>query len=243
MVHVEVFDPPMCCSTGVCGPSVDPALSTFAADLSSLSERNVKVTRHNLSQEPRAFVENTLVRKLLAEHSDAVLPVVFVNGEFRSSTRYPSIDELETWSELSDESALDEVTSELVALGAAVASNCESCFTFHHARARALGVSKSTMAAAVRVAQSVKDAAAASMTESAATLLATSPESLSRTTSDVTTSKRAVTAFDKVESATEPCCTPSDTTADAAVTLSAKPCCSDDVIELVGATTATSCCD
>jgi hypothetical protein len=27
MPKVQVFDPPMCCSTGVCGPEVDPLWS------------------------------------------------------------------------------------------------------------------------------------------------------------------------------------------------------------------------
>ena len=31
MTHLQVFDPPMCCSTGVCGPQVDPELPRFAA--------------------------------------------------------------------------------------------------------------------------------------------------------------------------------------------------------------------
>ncbi len=33
MTTIEVFDPAMCCSTGVCGPQVDPDLARFAADL------------------------------------------------------------------------------------------------------------------------------------------------------------------------------------------------------------------
>ncbi len=66
MTTVEVFDPPMCCSTGVCGPSVDPALAAFAADLGRLSEQGVVIERHNLSQEPKVFAESDLVRELLA---------------------------------------------------------------------------------------------------------------------------------------------------------------------------------
>lgn len=63
MTTIEVFDPPMCCSTGVCGPSVDPALATFASDLDWIATQGAEVTRHNLSQEPKAFAENDRVRE------------------------------------------------------------------------------------------------------------------------------------------------------------------------------------
>ena len=97
MTTVEVFDPAMCCSTGVCGPSVDPALATFAADLGWLAHQGVPVERHSLSQEPGAFAESDLVRQLLVEHGEKALPAVVVDGELRSSGRYPTQAELATW--------------------------------------------------------------------------------------------------------------------------------------------------
>jgi hypothetical protein len=62
MKTVQVFDPAMCCSTGVCGPSVDQKLVRFASDLHWLANHGVKVERFNLSQEPQAFAANSLVR-------------------------------------------------------------------------------------------------------------------------------------------------------------------------------------
>ena len=55
MKKLEVYDPAMCCSTGVCGPEVDPVLVTFAADLKWVAEQGVIVQRFNLGQEPQAF--------------------------------------------------------------------------------------------------------------------------------------------------------------------------------------------
>ena len=55
MVVLQVFDPPMCCSTGVCGPKVNPALPRFAADLNWLKSQGVHVERFNLAQNPDAF--------------------------------------------------------------------------------------------------------------------------------------------------------------------------------------------
>lgn len=55
MASVKVFDPAMCCSTGVCGPSVDPKLVRFAADLDWLRSKEAGVERYNLAQQPAAF--------------------------------------------------------------------------------------------------------------------------------------------------------------------------------------------
>jgi len=179
MTTIEVFDPPMCCSTGVCGPSVDPALATFAADLGWIAEQGVPVERHNLSQEPKAFAESDLVRGLLAERGDEALPAIVVDGTLRSWGRYPSRAELATWAQGSGGSVgLDAATVELVAIAAAVGANCEPCFKYHYDQARRLGLAPAAMIEAVRVAQAVKDAPARSMVELAAKLLGTEPELL-----------------------------------------------------------------
>lgn len=36
MKLVQVYDPPMCCTTGACGPDVDPVLPRFAGLLAQL---------------------------------------------------------------------------------------------------------------------------------------------------------------------------------------------------------------
>ena len=73
---MQVFDPAMCCSTGVCGPEVDTKLVQFAADLEWLKTQDVLVQRHNLSQNPAAFVENTTVQSTLREKGEAACKVV-----------------------------------------------------------------------------------------------------------------------------------------------------------------------
>lgn len=94
---VEVFDPAMCCSTGVCGPSVDSVLVRFAADLDALATAGVAVSRASLSQEPARFVATPAVAALLAERGEQALPVVVVDGQVRCAGRYPSRDELASW--------------------------------------------------------------------------------------------------------------------------------------------------
>ena len=97
MVSVRVFDPAMCCSTGVCGPSVDPRLARFAADLGWLKDQGIAVERFNLSQQPSAFANDAAVKSALEANGEAGLPLVKVDGEVKSSGTYPSRDELAAW--------------------------------------------------------------------------------------------------------------------------------------------------
>ena len=97
MTAVRVFDPAMCCSSGVCGPSVDPQLARFSADLDWLKAQGVSVERFNLAQQPAAFAEDQTVRSTLEAKGAAGLPVVKVNDEIKSSGVYPSRAELSSW--------------------------------------------------------------------------------------------------------------------------------------------------
>ena len=162
MTTVSVFDPPMCCSTGICGPSVDPHLVRFAADLDWLQSQGVTVARFNLSQQPGAFAEDAVVRAALEKEGETALPLVKVDGEVKSTGVYPSRDDLAAWAGLAapTPSIFSDAVAELVAIGAAIASNCEPCFRYHYDKARKLGVSRDDMWAAVTLAQNVKDAPA-----------------------------------------------------------------------------------
>lgn len=94
MSRLEVFDPAMCCSTGVCGPEVDPALPRFAADLEWIAAQGVEVRRHNLSQEPAAFAASEVVKAAIEEHGVECLPLVLVDGRVVSMGAYPSREQL-----------------------------------------------------------------------------------------------------------------------------------------------------
>ena len=97
MTEIRVFDPPMCCSTGICGPSVDPNLARFAADLDWLKSQGISVERFNLAQQPAAFVADPTVVAVLEAKGEASLPLVKVNGEVKSTGVFPSRDELAIW--------------------------------------------------------------------------------------------------------------------------------------------------
>jgi arsenite methyltransferase len=97
MKTIQVYDKPMCCSTGVCGPEVDPALPQFAADLDWLKSQGNKVERYNLAQQPQAFIENKSIHQVLSTEGTDSLPVIVIDGEIVSRKVYPSRDALNAW--------------------------------------------------------------------------------------------------------------------------------------------------
>lgn len=89
MKKLQVFDPAMCCSTGVCGPSVDPTLPRFAADLEWLKSKGVEVERFNLAQQVAAFTTNATVKHALNTAGTKCLPMLLFNGEIVATGGYP----------------------------------------------------------------------------------------------------------------------------------------------------------
>ena len=94
MPKLQVFDPAMCCSTGVCGPSVDPALARFAADLEWLKSKGLEVERYNLAREVAAFTSNPIVKTALNSRGSKCLPLVLLDGTIVSEGAYPTSEQL-----------------------------------------------------------------------------------------------------------------------------------------------------
>jgi AhpD family alkylhydroperoxidase len=176
MKNLQVFDPALCCSSGVCGVDVDEALVGFAADLDWARQQGAQIERFNLAQQPMAFAENAAVKRALECSGEAALPLIVVDGAVALSGRYPVRDELRQWLGLHDApSIFNAQVAELVAIGAAVASHCEPCLKFHVAEAKKFGVSAADMRRAVDLAQKVKDAPARAMRDLAKRLLEPAP--------------------------------------------------------------------
>lgn len=97
MSKVEVFEPALCCATGVCGENVDQHLVTFSADLDFVSRLGGDVSRYNLASEPRAFAENVAVRTFLHLAGSGGLPLVLVDGVTAMTGRYPDRGQLAAW--------------------------------------------------------------------------------------------------------------------------------------------------
>lgn len=90
MAKLSVYDPPMCCSTGVCGPDADDRLAQFAAALDWAKKSGVDVERYDLGHQPGAFATNSLVKGLLEKDGMGCLPLVLVDGHILAKGDYPT---------------------------------------------------------------------------------------------------------------------------------------------------------
>jgi len=97
MKAIQVFDPALCCSTGVCGVDLDQALVSFAADVDWAKQNGAQIERFNLAQQPMAFAENAIVKGFLERSGAEALPLVLLDGEVALAGRYPSREELTRW--------------------------------------------------------------------------------------------------------------------------------------------------
>jgi hypothetical protein len=113
MKKVEIFDPAMCCSTGVCGPSVDPELTRVAAAVYSLEKKGFSIKRYQLTSEPNKFAENKEIQGVLMEKGPDVLPVTAVDGKIVKEGSYPSNEEFAAWFEVKPDELTEKPVSRL----------------------------------------------------------------------------------------------------------------------------------
>lgn len=97
MKAIHVYDPALCCSTGVCGVDVDQALVNFAADVEWAKQKGARIERFNLAQQPLAFADHPVVKAFLERSGQEGLPLFLVEGEIALAGRYPSRNELARW--------------------------------------------------------------------------------------------------------------------------------------------------
>ena len=94
MKTMSIYEPAMCCSTGVCGPSIDPELLRISTVLDILEKYGIKINRYNLASSPQEFISNAEVNQILTDEGVDALPIVLVDGKIVLTKRYPSNNEL-----------------------------------------------------------------------------------------------------------------------------------------------------
>lgn len=109
MKKMIIFDPAMCCPTGICGPSVDKNLLRVSTVLNRLDKKGVTVERHNLSDNPQAFVDNGQINKLLMDEGIDILPVTTIDGEIVKTKEYPTDEEFVELLEIPAEYIMSEL--------------------------------------------------------------------------------------------------------------------------------------
>lgn len=93
MKKMQIFEPAMCCSTGLCGVSLDPELLRISTVLNTLEKNGIRVERFNLTNAPDEFIKNQTVNKFLNEKGVDDLPVIIIDDEIVITGRYPKNDE------------------------------------------------------------------------------------------------------------------------------------------------------
>ena len=103
MKEIKIFEPAMCCETGLCGVGVDPELMRISTVINTLKEKDITVERFNLSNAPQAFVDNKVVNDFINQYGVDNLPVILVDGQIKVIGHYPSNAEFTEWFALPDD--------------------------------------------------------------------------------------------------------------------------------------------
>ncbi len=106
-MKIEIFDPPMCCPTGLCGPAVDPALLDIYSALLKLKteyDGRAVIERYELGQQPAKFMQQPEVIRRLKTNGVTILPVTVVDDVVVKEKAYPSYEELKRWIDKGDAS-------------------------------------------------------------------------------------------------------------------------------------------
>ena len=94
---VEFFDPPMCCPTGLCGPTLDQTLMDVNEMVLKLKESGTTLERYQMASNPNAFVRNAEVMRLVREKQMDALPIIVVRGQVMKIGAYPTFSEMQAF--------------------------------------------------------------------------------------------------------------------------------------------------
>lgn len=101
-MQVRVFEPALCCNTGVCDPDTgfvtgaetDDSLVVFTADMAFVKSQNGDIERHNLANDPMAFVTSETAKTFLEVAGSGGLPLTTVDGVTVMTGTYPTREQL-----------------------------------------------------------------------------------------------------------------------------------------------------
>ena len=93
-MKLEIFEPSLCCASGVCGPEPDKALIDLQNTIQILSKAGIELNRYAINQVPLAFTRNSVVKEFITTVGPAKLPLTLLDGQIIKAGEYPSLDEL-----------------------------------------------------------------------------------------------------------------------------------------------------
>ncbi|HEY5589383.1 MAG TPA: arsenite efflux transporter metallochaperone ArsD [Paludibacter sp.] len=93
-MKLEIFEPSLCCDSGVCGPEPDKALIELQNSIQLLKKVGVETKRYAINQAPLVFVQNAVVRDFIKGNGPGKLPLTLLDNKIIKSGAYPTIVEL-----------------------------------------------------------------------------------------------------------------------------------------------------
>ena len=108
MKEMQIFEPALCCETGVCGASVDPELLRITTVLDRLKKNGIIIKRFNLNRSPMEFVTNQTINTFINQKGVDALPCVILDGKIVIEGRYPTNEEIMVLAEIPVEKLLPE---------------------------------------------------------------------------------------------------------------------------------------
>lgn len=112
MKKMRIFEPAMCCPTGICGVGVDPELLRISAMIDTLKKQGVAVDRFNLNSAPAEFITDQTINAYINENGPEGLPAVMVDGEIAIMGRYPTNEEFAKLLDLPEDTLAKQNKSE-----------------------------------------------------------------------------------------------------------------------------------
>ncbi len=94
-MKVQIFDPEMCCASGVCGTAPDPTLIEVIVLIERLKAEGASVARYQLSRQPLAFTAAPAVYQLLLKRGAQALPAVLVDDVLVAAGAYPTYEQIQ----------------------------------------------------------------------------------------------------------------------------------------------------
>ena len=92
-----IYEPALCCETGVCGVNVDPELLRISTVANNLTKNGVALQRYNLNNSPQAFIDNAEINRLINSEGVDALPATVVDGKIVKTKAYPTNGEIVMW--------------------------------------------------------------------------------------------------------------------------------------------------
>ena len=93
-MKLEIFEPSLCCESGVCGPEPDKALIELQNNIQLLKKVDVETKRYAINQAPLVFIQNAIVRAYIIENGASKLPLVLLDNKIIKTGSYPTLEEL-----------------------------------------------------------------------------------------------------------------------------------------------------